>query len=155
MSQKIDWWITSWCHCGGLVTISEMMVSACLHRSVIDYPNPKHSPLSTSYDGTLDWNHSGWGGVWAICYLLHNSPRPPSTNPLPTPPSIQPPPAAARVFATTTHYGNQTVCVYRNQSTEKPISRVMTRQNLFVTFDLWGNLPLFFLDRWGGGLQDQ
>lgn len=96
VSQEIDWWITSWCHCGGLVTISEMIVSACLHISVIDSPNPKHSPLSTSYDGTLDWNHSGWGGVWAICYLLparFTTAPPPPPNPLPTPPSLQPPPS--------------------------------------------------------------
>lgn len=94
VSQEIDWWITSWCHCGGLVTISEMIVSACLHISVIDSPNPKYSPLSTSYDGTLDWNHSGWGGVWAICYLLpaRFTTATPPQNPLPTPPSLQPPP---------------------------------------------------------------
>lgn len=105
VSQEIDWWITSWCHCGGLVTISEMIVSACLHISVIDSPNPKHSSLSTSYDGTLDWNHSRWGGVWAICYLLLVAsqqpptptpyPPPPPPNPLPTPPSLQPPPPLA------------------------------------------------------------
>lgn len=143
VSQEIDWWITSWCHCGGLVTISEMIVSACLHISIIDSPNPKHSPLSTSYDGTLDWNHSRWGGVWAICYLLHarftTSPPPhPPNSPYQRHPPFNPhphSPPAASIFATRTHYGNKTVCVYRNQSREKPIARVMTRRNLFVTFD--------------------
>lgn len=140
VSQEIDWWITSWCHCGGLVTISEMIVSACLHISVIDSPNPKYSPLSTSYDGTLDWNHSGWGGVWAICYLLParfttaTPPKTPYQHHLPFNPHPCSPPAAS-IFATRTHYGNQTVCVYRNQSREKPIARVMTLRNLFVTFD--------------------
>jgi len=38
------------------------------------------------------------------------------------------------IFTTRAHYGNQTVCVYRNQSTGKPWQRVMTVQSLFVTF---------------------
>lgn len=131
VSQEIDWWITSWCHCGGLVTISEMIVSACLHISVIDSPNPKHSPLSTSYDGTLDWNHSGWGGVRAICYLLParcttGTPFPsPPRSPLPTPPSLQhpaipqPPPAhpLPPVFSLREHIMviRQYVCIGINQ----------------------------------------
>lgn len=145
LSQKIDWWITSWCHCGRLVTISEMIVSACLHISVIDSPNPKHSPLSTSCDETLDWNHSRWGGVWPICYLLPARRRTAPTsfhNPLPPP--CQPPPLSrtltGRIFATRTHYGNQTKCVYRNQSADKPIAGIMTQQSLFVTFDWWSAL---------------
>lgn len=120
VSQEIDWWITSWCHCGGLVTISEMIVSACLHISVIDSPNPKHSPLSTSYDGTSDWNHSRWGGVWAICYLLPacftKAPPPPLTNTTlpPTPTLVHPLPP---VFSPQEHIMviRQYVCIGINQ----------------------------------------
>lgn len=50
-------------------------------------------------------------------------------------PPAPPPEPAAGIFTTRTHYGNQTVCVYRNQSTGKPWQRVMTVQSLFVTFD--------------------
>lgn len=53
----------------------------------------------------------------------------------PRPPNPTATPAAAGIFATGTHYGNQTVCVYRNQSREKPSARVMMQPNLFVTFD--------------------
>lgn len=77
-------------------------------------------------------------GPFVIYFPLASQEPPPpaSRNPLPTPPPPQPPLApAARIFATRTHYGNQTVCVYRNQSTEKPIARVMTQRRLFVTFD--------------------
>lgn len=94
-----------------------MIVSACLHVSVIDSPNPKHSPLSTSYDGTLDWNHSRWGGVWAICYLLlarfttASPPDPPYQHHPPSNPRTHSPPSAS-IFTARTHYGNQTVCVY-------------------------------------------
>lgn len=148
VSQEVDWWITSRCHYGGLVTISEMMVSACLHVSVIDSPNPKHSPLPTSQVGTLDWNHSRWGGVWAICYLLlacftTAPPLTPYQHPPPPNPRTHSAPAA-RIFTTRTHYGNQTVCVYRNQSREKAIVRVMTRWNLFGTFDECAHSPDFF-----------
>lgn len=121
-----------------------MIVSACLHRSVIDSPNPKHSPLSTSYDGTLDWNHSGWGEVWAICYLLPARFAPPPQTP---PPTLHPPPLtpATRIFATGAHYGNQTVCVYRNQS-KKPESYDTAKS--VCNFWLMRGSALFF---WVGG----
>lgn len=121
LSQEVDWWITSRCHYGGLVTISEMMVSACLHASVMDSPNPQHSPLSTSHDGTLDWNHSRWGGVWAICYLLLACfATAPPLNPFPTAPSsppthpLTPPP---QVFSPQEHIMviRQYVCIGINQ----------------------------------------
>lgn len=85
-------------------------------------------------------------GPFVIYFPLAWQQQPPRQKPLPTPPSLQPPPPlapAARIFATRTHYGNQTVCVYRNQSTEKPIARVMTQRSLFVTFDLWVDLSCF------------
>jgi len=66
-----------------------------------------------------------------IIYFPLAAKQPPSfQNSLPASPPCQPPPAlapAARFFATRTHYGNPTVCVYRNQSKEKPIARVMTQ----------------------------
>lgn len=126
MSREIDWWITSWCHCLRLVTISEMIVSACKHRLITDSLNPEDST-----------HHVQW---WSIGlkslpmrrshhHLLCTSPG--------APPCSLPPEPPTGIFTTRTHYGNQTVCVYRNQSTGKPWQRVMTVQSLFVTFDLW------------------
>lgn len=69
-----------------------------------------------------------------VIYSPRNSDPPAAPLPTPTLPDAPNPPAAG-IFATETHYGNQTVCVYRNQSREKPSARVMMRPNLFVTFD--------------------
>lgn len=40
-----------------------------LHISIIDCLNPT-TLFPSWYDGTLEWNHSRWGGVRSICYLL-------------------------------------------------------------------------------------
>lgn len=74
----------------------------------------------------------GLGHLLFTSRLLCNSPLP-STNPT-TP--------ATRIFATRTHYGNKTVCVYRNQSTEKPKSYDTTK--CVCNFWLMRRSALFF-----------
>lgn len=151
-----------------------MIVSACLHISVIDRPNLKHSPLSTSCDGTLDWNHSGWGGVWAICYLLpaRFQTTPPPTlplllNPLPTPPPYQPPTLTRPLlpeFLPQEHIMviRQYVCIginqqrsqHKNYDTEKSVCNFwwMGRSPLFVWMDGEAGQPVGPVQGWCWGL---
>lgn len=159
MSQKIDWWITSWCHGGGLVTISEMIVSACLHISVIDSPNPKHSPLSTSNDGTLDWNHPGWGGVRAICYLLlarfeTAPPPPPPKTPhqrhhLISPHPHYPPPLPEFLPQEHIMVIRRYVCIGINQ--QKSPSWELWHREVCLQLLINGEHVVVWLDEWGSG----
>lgn len=103
VSEKIEWRITSQCHCSRPVTISEMIVSASTH--ICNWLPKPYDSLSQ----LIWWNI----GVKSLSmrrsrvHLLFTS----------LPASFSPSSANCPTGA---HYGNQPECMYRNQSRWEP-----------------------------------